>query len=531
MKQSSILNEVLGPIMTGPSSSHTAAQGKIGRAVRNLWGRPIASAAVVYDCHGSYPNTHEGQGCDFGFTAGLLGLDMDDPRFRDSIELARRQSVEIEFRVESLKGEHPNEARVDIRTEPGGPVGLSVLSQSTGGGTFLLTELNGFPISYDGQREKAFLICAAGEEKAVAHALTEAGGQFVLRHPAERPVTAAAMPQGASALFEVELISLAGQKLPEEAKKRSLSLYCCAPLVSVPLRLRPERGFFTAEGALKYAAEHQTVSMAELAVVYETRLGSADRTDLEQEMLHVLRAMERSMTPPPADDPVPNYLVPRQAAELDDKMPLDMGVLNGCMRNAMAVMENGCAHRVVVAAPTAGSSGVIPASVVGVGRTLGRTEGEILDALWAAGLVGAFIANQATFGAEVAGCQAEIGAASCMAAAGVVQLLGGTVEEGFHAAALAMQSLLGLICDPVAGLVEFPCIQRNVTASVMAAAAANMAMKGVRSPIPLDETIKAMLDVGRGLPASLRCTCEGGLCATPTGRQLALQAVKCKARK
>lgn len=310
MKQSSILNEVLGPIMTGPSSSHTAAQGKIGRAVRNLWGRPIASAAVVYDCHGSYPNTHEGQGCDFGFTAGLLGLDMDDPRFRDSIELARRQSVEIEFRVESLKGEHPNEARVDIRTEPGGPVGLSVLSQSTGGGTFLLTELNGFPISYDGQREKAFLICAAGEEKAVAHALTEAGGQFVLRHPAERPVTAAAMPQGASALFEVELISLAGQKLPEEAKKRSLSLYCCAPLVSVPLRLRPERGFFTAEGALKYAAEHQTVSMAELAVVYETRLGSADRTDLEQEMLHVLRAMERSMTPPPADDPVPKSGAP-----------------------------------------------------------------------------------------------------------------------------------------------------------------------------------------------------------------------------
>ena len=494
MKQSSILNEVLGPIMTGPSSSHTAAQGKIGRAVRNLWGRPIASAAVVYDCHGSYPNTHEGQGCDFGFTAGLLGLDMDDPRFRDSIELARRQSVEIEFRVESLKGD-------------------------------------GFPISYDGQREKAFLICASGEEKAIAHALTEAGGQFVLRHPAERPVTAAAMPQGASSLFEVELISLAGQKLPEEAKERSLSLYRCAPLVSVPLRLRPERGFFTAEGALKYAAEHQTVSMAELAVVYEARLGSADRTDLEQEMLHVLRAMERSMTPPPADDPVPNYLVPRQAAELDDKMPLDMGVLNGCMRNAMAVMENGCAHRVVVAAPTAGSSGVIPASVVGVGRTLGRTEGEILDALWAAGLVGAFIANQATFGAEVAGCQAEIGAASCMAAAGVVQLLGGSVEEGFHAAALAMQSLLGLICDPVAGLVEFPCIQRNVTASVMAAAAANMAMKGVRSPIPLDETIKAMLDVGQALPASLRCTCEGGLCATPTGRQLALQAVKCKARK
>ena len=531
MKQSSILNDVLGPIMTGPSSSHTAAQGKIGRAVSRLWGRPVTAAAEVYDCHGSYPNTHEGQGCDFGFTAGLLGLDMDDPRFRDSLQLARQQGVEMEFRVEPLKGEHPNEARVDVLTGPGGPVGLSVLNQSTGGGTFLLVELNGFPIAYNGQREKAFLICAADETDTAAQALTAAGGQFELRRPAEHPATAGAMPRGAAALFEIELTSLPGHRLPEAAERAALALYCCTPLVPVPLRLKPEEGFFTAEGALKYAAEHGSVSMAELAMRYESRLGIADRRQLEQGMAHVLQAMERSMTPPPADDPVPNYLVPRQAAELDDEMPLDMGALNGCMRNAMAVMENGCAHRVVVAAPTAGSSGVIPASVVGVGRTLGHTEGEILDALWASGLVGAFIANQATFGAEVAGCQAEIGAAACMAAAGMVQLLGGTVEEGFHAAALAMQSLLGLICDPVAGLVEFPCVQRNVTASVMAAAAANMAMKGVRSPIPLDETIRAMLDVGQALPAPLRCTCEGGLCATPTGQRLARQAAEARAKK
>ena len=151
---------------------------------------------------------------------------------------------------------------------------------------------------------------------------------------------------------------------------------------------------------------------------------------------------------------------------------------------------------------------------------MGCSDEEIIKGLLAAGLSGAFIANQATFGAEVAGCQAENGAASAMAAAGVVELLGGSVEQGFAAASLALQNMLGLICDPVGGLTEIPCISRNVAAMSNAVMAANMVMLGFDPVIPYDETIRTMYEVGRQLPSALRCTCEGGLCVTKTAKEI-----------
>ena len=151
---------------------------------------------------------------------------------------------------------------------------------------------------------------------------------------------------------------------------------------------------------------------------------------------------------------------------------------------------------------------------------MGLSDGEICKGLLAAGLVGAFIANQATFGGEVGACQAENGSASAMAAAGIVQLMHGTAEQGFNAASLAMQNMLGLICDPVAGLTEIPCIGRNVSAAANAIMSAYMVLCGFDPVIPLDETIVTMGKVGEQLPDELKCTCRGGLCASPTGCRL-----------
>ena len=516
------MNDVLGPVMTGPSSSHTAAPGKIGRSVAQLWGEPVHRAEVVYDRHGSYPNTHVGQGSDYGFAGGLLDLELDDPRVRDAVRLAKTRGVEIRFRVEPLSASHPNEARIDLFRGDSVEPAMSVLSFSTGGGTFRLVQMDGFPVDFDGQRRKYYLACRAAWEKPIAQMLEDMGARFLVRCPNASALTAHTIPSGEAVLFEIEGASLPGGKMPEIREEAILYLRAAGPVVPVPLRLEPKVPFSTAAGALAYAQQNGLTSMPRLALAYEEGLGDLSRETLLQRMETVLSAMERSMIPPPEEDPVSQFLIPRQANAIGKRkgMPLDMGVLNRCMEHAMAVMENGCAHHVVVAAPTAGSSGVIPASVVGVGQALGCTRAQILDALWAAGLVGAFIANQATFGAEVAGCQAEVGAAACMAAAGVVQLMGGGVQEGFQAAGIAMQSLLGLICDPVAGLVEVPCIERNATASALVIMAANMALCGVRTPIPLDETIRTMLEVGQALPASLRCTCEGGLCTTKTGREM-----------
>jgi len=189
---------------------------------------------------------------------------------------------------------------------------------------------------------------------------------------------------------------------------------------------------------------------------------------------------------------------------------------------ALAVGEVNAAMGRVVAAPTGGASGVLPAVLRAVGRDQASTREQLVLALAAAGGVGAIIAAKASLSGAASGCQAEIGSAAAMAAAAAVQLCGGSPEQAGHAASLALQGLLGLVCDPIAGLVEVPCVVRNATGMAVALAGAEMALAGVRFPIPFDEVAAAMGAVGRSLPPSLRETALGGLAITPTGRTLGL---------
>jgi len=188
---------------------------------------------------------------------------------------------------------------------------------------------------------------------------------------------------------------------------------------------------------------------------------------------------------------------------------------------ALAVAEVNASMGRIVAAPTAGSCGVLPGVLFSVGEIRGAGDAELVDALFAAGGVGAVIARSSTLAGAAGGCQAECGAAAAMAAAAAVQIAGGTPEQCANGVALAFKGLLGLVCDPVAGLVEVPCIKRNATSVAVALAAADMALAGIRSVIPADEVIWAMGAIGRELPAALRETALGGLAATPTGKLIA----------
>lgn len=188
---------------------------------------------------------------------------------------------------------------------------------------------------------------------------------------------------------------------------------------------------------------------------------------------------------------------------------------------ALAVAEVNAAMGRIVAAPTAGSCGVLPGVLFSVGEIRGAGDPELVDALFAAGGVGAVIARSSTLAGAAGGCQAECGAAAAMSAAAAVQIAGGTPEQCASGVALAFKGLLGLVCDPVAGLVEVPCIKRNATSVAVALAAADMALAGIRSVIPADEVIQAMGAIGRELPVSLRETALGGLAVTPTGKRIA----------
>ena len=198
-------------------------------------------------------------------------------------------------------------------------------------------------------------------------------------------------------------------------------------------------------------------------------------------------------------------------------------VLNRAMARALAVSEYNACMGKIVAAPTAGSCGIIPGTLLSVLDEGRCTEHQAVMALFTAGAVGMVIANRAFIAGAQGGCQAECGSAAAMAAAALVEVSGGTPRQCADACAMALKNQLGLVCDPVAGLVEVPCVNRNVMGAVNALACAEMALSGVESAIPCDEVIDAMRAVGDALPASLRETGGGGLAATPTGRRIAEQ--------
>lgn len=185
---------------------------------------------------------------------------------------------------------------------------------------------------------------------------------------------------------------------------------------------------------------------------------------------------------------------------------------------AISMAESNACMRRIVAAPTAGSCGVVPAVLLPLCEREHYTQHELLEALYIASGIGAVIAYRASISGAAGGCQAEIGTASAMAAGALVSLRGGTNEQIGHAVAMALKNLMGLVCDPVAGLVEVPCVKRNVIGAVNAISAADMALAGIESRIPVDEVIDAMGEVGRRMPVEFRETALGGLAATPTGK-------------
>lgn len=201
----------------------------------------------------------------------------------------------------------------------------------------------------------------------------------------------------------------------------------------------------------------------------------------------------------------------------DHGKPVCGEFLGRVMAKAVKMGESNACMKRIVAAPTAGACGVVPAVFLSMQEKYGFSDEKMTEALYVAAGIGGVIASRAFIAGAQGGCQAEVGSAAAMAAGGAAYLRGGDAEAIVHAAAMALKNLLGLVCDPVAGLVEVPCVKRNVSGAVVALSAADMALAGVRSRILPDEVIDAMREVGMAMPACVRETGEGGLAATPTG--------------
>lgn len=270
-------------------------------------------------------------------------------------------------------------------------------------------------------------------------------------------------------------------------------------------------------------AETDGISLGEVALQAEADAGLRTRAEIEQALhraLEVMRgAVDRGL---PGDLRSVSGLVGGDAARRSAaRGPLAGSVFTDVLAAALAVQEVNAAMGVIVAAPTAGGAGVLPGVLLGLARHRQVSDQQLVLALATAGLVGAVVAVRASLSGAEGGCQAETGAAAGMAAAAGVELLGGTPTEASHAVALTMQGTLGLVCDPLGGLVEVPCVYRNATGGAIALAGIEMALAGIRFPIPVDEVIDTMGEIGRTMDVRYRETAGGGLAATPTGRKLA----------
>jgi L-serine dehydratase len=264
-------------------------------------------------------------------------------------------------------------------------------------------------------------------------------------------------------------------------------------------------------------------SLGEAAIARETAETGADRESILSRLGEALSVMESSVALGLSGDARSRSGLTggdaRRVAE--GAVGMAGGTFTAAVAGALAVAEVNAAMGRVVAAPTGGASGVLPGVLLATAERLGSPRERVVLALAGAGAVGGVIAARAALSGATAGCQAEIGAAAAMAAAAAVELADGTPAQAGHAASFALQGLLGLVCDPVGGLVEVPCVARNATATGVALAAAELALSGVEFPIPFDEVARAMGSVGRSLPPSLRETALGGLAVTPTGKKLA----------
>jgi L-serine dehydratase len=512
----SIFNDVIGPVMRGPSSSHCAAAVRIGRMARDLMGGELDHVLVEFHPTGSLATTHKSQGSDMGLCGGLLGWDATDDRLVDSARAMESAGIQVEIRIADFPAPHPNTYRLTLRNRE---TEHRMTALSTGGGMIRVVDVDGLPLSMGGDYFETLFFLepeAGGFEGKGVLAAAEEGLQAdeILLHSGE----------GIS-ILQVKT----RRPLPEEflselrGRLAATEIRTIAPVLPVQSRLDMEVPFINTEELLAYN-EARALDLWELAVHYESARGGISHQEVVKRMGEIVRIMEGSIEEGLQGTEFADRILGPQSGSFLESMEsgalLEGGVLNRMILYVTAIMETKSAMGVIVAAPTAGSCGALPGATIGAGYVLGVSHEDLTRAMLAAGIVGVFIAARSTFAAEVCGCQAECGAGSGMAAAALATLAGGTTAQALGATSMALQNTLGLICDPVANRVEVPCLGRNVLAASNALACANMALAGFDPVIPLDEVIRTMDDVGKSLPHQLRCTALGGLSVTKTSKEI-----------
>ena len=513
---SSIFNHALAPITPGPSSSNTCGPVRIGLVSQQIFGGIPARVTVEYDREGAFPSTLYGMKSDIAFISGLLGHEQNVPDFTEAYEKAETAGMKVHFaQVDDLKIGGLEVARLRMTAHDGRE--LVVVGESLGGGAFKIHLIDDCPVCIQGMNHELLVFV---RDEAAARALTEElSRQMASLNHSDYSVGG-----------RYAIVNLKGAvPFPDELIKRLRQregisqVRAIAPLHPIVASITRKPPFQTAAGMVDYCRMRQC-SPAQAAIDYEMAVSgwSADEIRRYGEML--LDIMRQSQEGGFRSGLCFDGIMSPRAAMMQGrigtgKMP-SLGLLNEAIPSALGIMEYSNASGKIVCVPTGGSSGIVPGLLLTAAKQLELSDQQLYEAMMCAGVVGVLMmvdGNEFSGGAH--GCQAEVACGTAMAAAGLVQMIAGDAKAVCDAASMSLQCFMGLVCDPVAGLVQVPCLARNIAGVSVAAAAAEAVCSGFEVVLPLDEMSHAMVLTGAAVTDALGIGCSG-CCVTPTGIRL-----------
>ena len=509
--------------MIGPSSSHTAGAVRIGWLAGKIAGKEPREVKLGF--RKGLMNTYKGHATDTGLVAGILGYREDDERVRTSLQEAAEKGIKVTVEEITEPG-HPNEMKCEITTVDG--IRTIVSGISVGGGSVLIKEIDGVEVNLDGFTGGYLLRSKSGGISEDLLRLLWNSGFWA----GPEPDSSSGKPTADNHRASESLTFVPGPKeldrdfLNNLTSRFGVEMRWVPPLYPGNKNPKERRQLFkTADEFLSLCRESR-IPVPQLIAEYEKEFSGLGVAETRQRMKYILDVMKESVKTGLEE---PLRLVGGFANSDDAKLvwkraitkkSLGGGFFTKAIARALATMEVNAAMGKVVAAPTAGSCGVLPGVILTIAEDRRLSDEDLVDGLLVAAGTGIIIGNVASFSGAVGGCQGEVGVASAISAASAVYLCGGSIEEAFHGAAMAIKNVLGLACDPAAGPVEIPCIKRNAGGVAIALSAAEMALAGVRSVIPFDEVVLALKNVQDLMPEDLRDNTMGGLGSTPTAGKI-----------
>lgn len=504
--------DIMGPIMLGPSSSHTGGAIRIGLIAGQLCNYNPKEIEILF--HGAIACTYSTHKTDAGIIGGILGIKIDDERIRESLTIAKSKGIKVSFKEIHLQNAYPNTAIIKIIDQ--NDKKIEIRGCTIGGGNIVVEEINGYRFNLDG-KSNYILGVVKGIDEEEFNKKIEIAFNY-------KPDNIDIYQENGNLVFKIKNIT----KIEDDILNRISNIPGIIELHSIsavmPIKVNNKR-FYNCINELVEVSKRNNCSISDTVIQYEVKSSNRSEKEVFEEMENIYQVMKESIARGlEKEHKLLGNTFNGNAAKMNKFMKSGKSLCGGdatkVVRDALAVMEVNGSMGKVATCPTAGSCGTVPAAVITIAESKGISKDKIVKSLFTGAGIGVIIANKVSISGGIGGCQAEIGSASAMAAASITELFGGNYSEICSAVSLSLGNLLGLVCDPAAGMVEIPCIQRNTVAAMNAIISAEMALAGVDSVIPADEMIQAMEEVGRLMPTSLKATLRAGISNTPTARKL-----------